>query len=104
MMMRPTTMRMRASLVTQFVLRRYVILFFNFGILKNHRVPQENLTKSSAAYLDQLKEKYKIGDDTRFPTMRIYSRDGRSWELNEVRLQLWAKRLVSVNYQIYKYY
>lgn len=60
--------------------------------------------KSSTAYLDQLKEKYKIGDDPWFPTMRIYSKDGRFWELKEVRLQLWAKHLVHVEYNSCQHY
>jgi len=46
-------------------------------------------------FIEQLRQKYRIGGDPRFPNKRVYtSDDGRSWELNDLRVQVWAHHLV----------
>lgn len=60
--------------------------------------PQESLNRTNAPLIEQLRLKYPIGADPRFPTKRIYSADdGRSWELNDIRLQVWAVHLVRIH-------
>jgi len=41
-----------------------------------------------------LLERYKIGGCALFPTKRIYSSNGRYWELTDMRLRLWAVAMV----------
>lgn len=46
-------------------------------------------------FIEQLREKYRIGGDPHFPNKCVYtSGDGRSWELNDLRVQVWAHHLV----------
>jgi len=47
--------------------------------------------------IERLRQKYLIGTDARWPTKRVYtSPEGRSWELNDIRLQVWAHNLVCI--------
>jgi hypothetical protein len=60
--------------------------------------PQESLNRTNGPLIDQLRLKYPIGADPRFPMKHIYSADdGRSWELNDIRLQVWAVHLVRIH-------
>ena len=46
-------------------------------------------------FIEQLRQKYRIGGDPRFPNKCVYtSSDGRSWELNNLHVQVWAHHLV----------
>jgi hypothetical protein len=50
----------------------------------------------NAGLLEQLRRKYPIGSDPRWPNKRVYISDGRSWDLNDPRLQVWAHHLVRI--------
>ena len=46
-------------------------------------------------FIEQLRQKYRIGGDLHFPNKRVYtSDDGQSWELNDLHVQEWAHHLV----------
>jgi hypothetical protein len=49
----------------------------------------------NAPFVEKIRQKYPIGNDACWPTKRVYtSADGRSWELNDLRMQVWANHLV----------
>ncbi|KAI0061308.1 hypothetical protein BV25DRAFT_1826785 [Artomyces pyxidatus] len=48
------------------------------------------LDAGSEEALDQLKEKFPVGNCPKFPEMRVYAKDGIYWELNDLRLRVWA--------------
>jgi hypothetical protein len=58
---------------------------------------QDCLNRTNAPLIEQLRLKYPIGADPRFPMKRIYAADdGRCWELNDIRLQVWAFHWVRI--------
>jgi hypothetical protein len=57
---------------------------------------QESLNRANAPTIEQLRERYPIGNDPQFPDKRVYSDGHRSWELNDIRLQVWAAAIVSI--------
>ena len=58
---------------------------------------QAAIGNSNAGLLEQLRRKYPIGSDPRWPNKRIHTSDGRSWDLNDLRLQVWAHHLVCIH-------
>ncbi|KAF8165967.1 hypothetical protein B0H34DRAFT_780604 [Crassisporium funariophilum] len=50
----------------------------------------------NAPFVEKIRQKYPVGHDVRWPTKRVYtSADGRSWELNDLRMQVWASHLAA---------
>jgi len=52
---------------------------------------------TNAPLVKQLHIKYPIGADSHFPNKQVYTSEGRSWELNDMRLQVWAVHLVRIH-------
>lgn len=48
--------------------------------------------------VDQLREKYPVGNDLRWPQDRVFTLNKRSWKLNDVRLRVWATHIVRKQY------
>ena len=46
--------------------------------------------------IEELRREYPIGNNPQFPNKRVYTSEGRSWELNDIRLQLWAQKMVRI--------
>ncbi|EDQ99206.1 uncharacterized protein LACBIDRAFT_316809 [Laccaria bicolor S238N-H82] len=57
------------------------------------REQQQVVCEGTSAFLEKLRLKYPIGSDPRFPDKRVYSSGSDVWELNGLRLQVWASHL-----------
>ena len=55
---------------------------------------QASIDQQSAPYMQALLERYPIGNSPLFPEKRIYSNNDHYWELNDLRLRLWAVSIV----------
>ena len=49
------------------------------------------------ALVEELRCEYPIGNNPQFPHKRVYTSEGRSWELNNIQLQLWAQKMVHIH-------
>ena len=49
------------------------------------------------ALVEELQREYPIGNNPQFPHKRVYTSEGRSWKLNNIRLQLWAQKMVRIH-------
>jgi len=57
---------------------------------------QATIVGANTPIVEELRRIYPIGNNPQYPTKRIYSSKGRSWELNDIRLQLWAQHIVRI--------
>jgi len=56
---------------------------------------QNWLRNRAGGELQQLEEKYPVGNHLCFPNKRIYASDGLYWELTQLRLQVWANAIAA---------
>jgi hypothetical protein len=61
-----------------------------------HALAKAAIGGTNSALVEVLRHKYPIGANPLFPTKRVYTCDGRSWELNDIRLQVWAHQMVRI--------
>lgn len=60
---------------------------------------QASLDASAAPVMEELRQKYLIGDDPDFPDKRVVvdPKDSkRLWDLNDIRIRVWAAQIVSL--------
>ncbi|CAA7264084.1 unnamed protein product [Cyclocybe aegerita] len=50
---------------------------------------------ANTGVIEQLRQLYPVGSNPLYPTKRVYTADGCSWELNDLRLQVWAMHLMA---------
>jgi hypothetical protein len=55
---------------------------------------QAGIDARSAPHMDTLLAKYPVGSSHLFPNKRVYTDGGRHWELNDMRLRIWAVAMV----------
>ncbi|KAJ3500782.1 hypothetical protein NLJ89_g9638 [Agrocybe chaxingu] len=59
------------------------------------REQQAVIGQNNAEVIEQLRQRYPVGANPLFPNKRVYTSEGRSWELNNMRLQVWAIHLAA---------
>jgi hypothetical protein len=57
---------------------------------------QAAIARDTAHIVEELKAKYYIGKCSVFPDRHIYQHGSRFWELDGLRLQIWAVAIVCV--------
>lgn len=60
---------------------------------------QATLDTAAAPILEQLRERYPIGNHSSFPTKRVVTSKqapDQHWELNDIRLRVWAAHIVRI--------
>jgi hypothetical protein len=55
---------------------------------------QQTLDRASLPFIEALQEKYPVGNSPFFPNIRVYHKGDFYWELNSLRLRIWAVNLV----------
>ncbi|CAA7258478.1 unnamed protein product [Cyclocybe aegerita] len=50
---------------------------------------------ANTGVIEQLWQLYPVGSNPLYPTKRVYTKDGHSWELNDLCLQVWAMHLMA---------